>query len=117
MTYGVLVFVFWLLTTGQKVENLQSLTLNQFKENMIVKTDKGTEIVTDMVILCTGIKVNSAAYSSAFSKLFPTLTSCLRKHSSSSPHVSIINWNCNFVLSFRRRQASDIHLLANVDAF
>nr|XP_028585351.1 apoptosis-inducing factor 2 isoform X2 [Podarcis muralis] len=55
------------LLLSQKVENLQSLTLNQFKENMIVKTDKGTEIVTDMVILCTGIKVNSAAYSGAFS--------------------------------------------------
>ncbi|CAI5774571.1 apoptosis-inducing factor 2 [Podarcis lilfordi] len=55
------------LLLSQKVENLQSLTLNEFKENMIVKTDKGTEIVTDMVILCTGIKVNSAAYSGAFS--------------------------------------------------
>ncbi|XP_034993861.1 ferroptosis suppressor protein 1 isoform X2 [Zootoca vivipara] len=55
------------LLLSQKVENLQSLTLNKFKENMIVKTDKGTEIVTDMVILCTGIKVNSAAYSGAFS--------------------------------------------------
>ncbi|XP_061491201.1 ferroptosis suppressor protein 1 [Rhineura floridana] len=55
------------LLLSQKVNNLDSLTLNNFKENMIVKTDNGTEIVTDMVILCTGIKVNSSAYSSAFS--------------------------------------------------
>ncbi|XP_062989089.1 ferroptosis suppressor protein 1 [Elgaria multicarinata webbii] len=55
------------LLLGQKVANLHMLTLHRFKENMTVKTDKGTEIVTDMVILCTGIKVNSSAYSSAFS--------------------------------------------------
>ncbi|XP_044276416.1 ferroptosis suppressor protein 1 isoform X2 [Varanus komodoensis] len=55
------------LVLGQKVANLHSLTLHQFKANMTVETDKGTEIVTDMVILCTGINVNSSAYSSAFS--------------------------------------------------
>nr|XP_060624846.1 ferroptosis suppressor protein 1 [Anolis sagrei ordinatus] len=54
------------LFLGQKVDNLDELTLHQFKENMLVKTDKGTEMVTDMVILCTGIKVNSSAYSSSF---------------------------------------------------
>ncbi|XP_015278385.1 PREDICTED: apoptosis-inducing factor 2 [Gekko japonicus] len=52
---------------SERVSNLAMLTLNQFKENMTVKTDKGTEIATDMVILCTGIKVNSSAYCSTFS--------------------------------------------------
>ncbi|XP_077206653.1 ferroptosis suppressor protein 1 isoform X2 [Paroedura picta] len=52
---------------SERVSNLDMLTLNQFKEDMTVKTDKGSEVATDMVILCTGIKVNSSAYSSAFS--------------------------------------------------
>ncbi|XP_054838034.1 ferroptosis suppressor protein 1 isoform X2 [Eublepharis macularius] len=51
---------------SEKVSNLPMLTLNQFSENMAVKTDKGTEIATDMVILCTGIEINSSAYSSVF---------------------------------------------------
>lgn len=67
-------FLFWLFKTGEKVVNLPTLTLNKFKENMVVKTDKGTEVATDMVLLCTGIKVNSSAYNSAFSKPFPTLS-------------------------------------------
>ncbi|KAG8135300.1 hypothetical protein E2320_008326 [Naja naja] len=57
---------FLVLLIGQKVSNLHMLSLNQFKENMIVKTDKGTEVAADLVILCTGIKINSSAYSSAF---------------------------------------------------
>ncbi|KAJ6661567.1 hypothetical protein lerEdw1_013806 [Lerista edwardsae] len=52
---------------SEKVVNLPTLTLNKFRENMVVKTDKGTEVATDMVLLCTGIKVNSSAYSRAFS--------------------------------------------------
>nr|XP_020669053.1 apoptosis-inducing factor 2 [Pogona vitticeps]XP_020669054.1 apoptosis-inducing factor 2 [Pogona vitticeps]XP_020669055.1 apoptosis-inducing factor 2 [Pogona vitticeps] len=55
------------LVLGERVANLDMLTLNQFKENMVVRTHTGTEIATDMVILCTGIKVNSAAYSRTFS--------------------------------------------------
>ncbi|KAH0623536.1 hypothetical protein JD844_006384 [Phrynosoma platyrhinos] len=54
-------------TACQRVDNLHALPLHQFKENTVVKTDKGIEIVTDMVILCTGIKVNSSAYNSSFS--------------------------------------------------
>ncbi|XP_039176435.1 ferroptosis suppressor protein 1 isoform X3 [Crotalus tigris] len=54
------------LLLGQKVSNLHMLTLNQFKENMMVETDKGTEVTADLVILCTGIKINSSAYGSAF---------------------------------------------------
>ncbi|XP_048361243.1 ferroptosis suppressor protein 1 [Sphaerodactylus townsendi] len=52
---------------SERVSNLSTLTLNQFRENTTVQTDKGTEITTDMVILCTGIKINSSAYSGAFS--------------------------------------------------
>ncbi|XP_074856355.1 ferroptosis suppressor protein 1 isoform X2 [Carettochelys insculpta] len=54
------------LLLSERVSNLHTLTLNQFQENMAVKTDKGTEVTADMVILCTGIKINSSAYSSAF---------------------------------------------------
>ncbi|XP_019394074.1 PREDICTED: apoptosis-inducing factor 2 isoform X2 [Crocodylus porosus] len=51
---------------SESVSNLQMLTLNQFQEDMVVKTDKGTEIAADLVILCTGIKINSSAYNTAF---------------------------------------------------
>ncbi|XP_070802460.1 ferroptosis suppressor protein 1 [Pituophis catenifer annectens] len=54
------------LLLDQRVSNLHMLYFNQFKENMMVKTDKGTEVTADLVILCTGIKINSSAYSSAF---------------------------------------------------
>lgn len=59
------------LMTGERVSNLHMLTLNRFQENMTVKTEKGTEVAADLVVLCTGIKINSAAYSSAFGKLKP----------------------------------------------
>ncbi|KAM6444073.1 ferroptosis suppressor protein 1 [Liasis olivaceus] len=54
------------LLLDQKVSNLHMLSLNQFKENMMVKTDKGTEVTADLVIPCSGIKINSSAYSNAF---------------------------------------------------
>ncbi|XP_050815576.1 ferroptosis suppressor protein 1 isoform X2 [Gopherus flavomarginatus] len=54
------------LLLSDRVSNLHMLTLNRFQENMAVKTEKGREIAADMVILCTGIKINSSAYSSAF---------------------------------------------------
>lgn len=63
--------------TGEKVVNLSTLTLNRFEENLTVKTDKGTVVVADMVIPCTGLKINSSAYSNAFSKLLPILPSSL----------------------------------------
>ncbi|NXI43237.1 AIFM2 factor, partial [Galbula dea] len=50
----------------EKVSNVEDLTPNQFQEDMVVRTEKGTEVVADMVVLCTGIKVNSSAYASAF---------------------------------------------------
>ncbi|XP_053168657.1 ferroptosis suppressor protein 1 isoform X2 [Hemicordylus capensis] len=55
------------LLLSERVANLPTLTLNQFRENMTVRTDKGSEVVADMVILCNGIKVNSSVYSSVFS--------------------------------------------------
>ncbi|XP_066476757.1 ferroptosis suppressor protein 1 [Tiliqua scincoides] len=55
------------LLLSERVINLPTLTLNKFKENMVVKTDKGTEVITDMVVVCTGIKINSSAYRNAFS--------------------------------------------------
>ncbi|NXG28847.1 AIFM2 factor, partial [Dromaius novaehollandiae] len=50
----------------ERVSNLENFTLNQFHKDMVVRTEKGTEITADMVILCTGIKINSSAYASAF---------------------------------------------------
>ncbi|XP_078386960.1 ferroptosis suppressor protein 1-like [Cetorhinus maximus] len=54
------------LQLGQKVINLQDLVVNEMQDNMKVMTDKGLEIITDMVICCTGIRINSSAYSNAF---------------------------------------------------
>ncbi|XP_065602384.1 ferroptosis suppressor protein 1 isoform X2 [Cyrtonyx montezumae] len=54
------------LLLSEKVSNMQKLTANQFQKDMVVRTDKGTEVVADMVVLCTGIKVNSSAYAAAF---------------------------------------------------
>nr|XP_033799485.1 apoptosis-inducing factor 2 [Geotrypetes seraphini]XP_033799486.1 apoptosis-inducing factor 2 [Geotrypetes seraphini] len=54
------------LILGQKVSNLGSLPMNCVQENMEIKLDKGTEIVADMVICCTGIKINSFCYRDAF---------------------------------------------------
>ncbi|XP_025960586.2 ferroptosis suppressor protein 1 isoform X1 [Dromaius novaehollandiae] len=54
------------LLLSERVSNLENFTLNQFHKDMVVRTEKGTEITADMVILCTGIKINSSAYASAF---------------------------------------------------
>ncbi|KAM6956683.1 ferroptosis suppressor protein 1 [Aplochiton taeniatus] len=55
------------LLLGQKVSNMDELELNVTRRGMIVKTDKGIEVTTDLVISCAGLKVNSAAYSSGLS--------------------------------------------------
>lgn len=47
---------------------MENLTTNQFQKDMVVRTEKGTEVAVDMVVLCTGIKINSSAYASAFGK-------------------------------------------------
>ncbi|XP_021253450.1 apoptosis-inducing factor 2 isoform X2 [Numida meleagris] len=54
------------LLLSEKVSNVEKLTTNQFQKDMVVRTEKGTEVVADMVVLCTGIKINSSAYATAF---------------------------------------------------
>ncbi|NXJ85470.1 AIFM2 factor, partial [Trogon melanurus] len=50
----------------ERVSNVENLTPNRFQKDMVVTTEKGTEVVVDMVVLCTGIKINSSAYAAAF---------------------------------------------------
>lgn len=52
--------------SGQKVSNLSELQLNVTRKNTAVTTDKGEQLTTDLIICCTGLKVNSAAYASSF---------------------------------------------------
>ncbi|EFB22533.1 hypothetical protein PANDA_001601, partial [Ailuropoda melanoleuca] len=52
--------------TGERVSNLEDLRLNEYGECIRVHTDKGTEVATNLVIVCNGIRVNSSAYHSAF---------------------------------------------------
>lgn len=54
--------------TGERVSNLAELPFNQYRECISVQTDKGTEVATNLVIVCNGIKINSFAYHSAFGK-------------------------------------------------
>ncbi|XP_027639229.2 ferroptosis suppressor protein 1 [Falco naumanni] len=54
------------LLLSERVSDVENLTLNQFQKDMVVRTEKGTEVVADMVVLCTGIKINSSAYAAAF---------------------------------------------------
>lgn len=54
------------LVLGQKVNNLSELPLNVMKKNAEVVTDKGDTLVTDLIVCCTGLRVNSAAYSATF---------------------------------------------------
>ncbi|XP_076981161.1 ferroptosis suppressor protein 1 isoform X2 [Tamandua tetradactyla] len=54
------------LLLGERVSNLEELPLNEYREHLAVRTDKGTEVAANLVILCNGIKINSSAYSSAF---------------------------------------------------
>ncbi|XP_066266661.1 ferroptosis suppressor protein 1-like [Branchiostoma lanceolatum] len=49
------------LVLGERVTNLDQLPTDRV-ENVTVVTDKGTEISADLVIPCTGLKVNSMAY-------------------------------------------------------
>lgn len=50
------------------MSNLEELPLNEYREYIKVQTDKGTEVATNLVILCNGIKINSSAYHSALGK-------------------------------------------------
>lgn len=51
---------------GHKVPNLSELKLNVTTKNMEVLTDKGERIHTDLIICCTGLRVNTSAYQSSF---------------------------------------------------
>ncbi|KAJ4922659.1 hypothetical protein JOQ06_029511 [Pogonophryne albipinna] len=52
---------------SEKVSNLSELQLNVVSRNSEVKTDKGQTLTSDLIISCTGLKVNSDAYASSFS--------------------------------------------------
>ncbi|XP_019480780.1 PREDICTED: apoptosis-inducing factor 2 isoform X2 [Hipposideros armiger] len=54
------------LLLSERVSNLEELPLNEYQECIKVQTDKGTEVATNLVIVCNGIKINSFAYRSAF---------------------------------------------------
>ncbi|XP_026641193.1 apoptosis-inducing factor 2 [Microtus ochrogaster] len=54
------------LLLSERVSNLEELPLSEFRDYIKVQTDKGTEVATNLVILCNGIKINSSAYHSAF---------------------------------------------------
>ncbi|XP_069835269.1 ferroptosis suppressor protein 1 [Dendropsophus ebraccatus] len=55
------------LVLGQRVSNLDRLTLNMVEENMKLHLDKDTEVITaDLVLCCTGIRINSSSYVDAF---------------------------------------------------
>uniref|UniRef100_A0A3Q1LSN9 Ferroptosis suppressor protein 1 n=2 Tax=Bos TaxID=9903 RepID=A0A3Q1LSN9_BOVIN len=54
------------LLLSERVSNLEALPVNERRECIKVQTDKGTEVDANLVIVCNGIKINSAAYRSAF---------------------------------------------------
>ncbi|KAI3363549.1 hypothetical protein L3Q82_012146 [Scortum barcoo] len=56
-----------LCVSGQKVSNLSELQLNVTQKNQEVTTERGDTLSTDLIICCTGLKVNSAAYTPAAS--------------------------------------------------
>ncbi|XP_068182727.1 ferroptosis suppressor protein 1 [Antennarius striatus] len=58
------------LLLGHKVSNQSELQLNVCRKNVIVVTDKGDQLTSDLIISCTGLKVNTGAYAA-------DLSSCL----------------------------------------
>lgn len=57
-----------LCVTGQKVSNLSELQLNVTRKDTLVTLERGDHVTTDLIICCTGLKVNCAAYSSSLRK-------------------------------------------------
>lgn len=57
-----------LCVTGQKVSNLSELQLNVTQKDTVVTTERGDHVTTDLIICCTGLRVNCAAYSSSLRK-------------------------------------------------
>ncbi|KAM5141044.1 ferroptosis suppressor protein 1 [Mantella aurantiaca] len=55
------------LVLGQKVANLDELTPNVVIPNMEIHLDKDPEVITaDLLLCCTGIKINSSCYINVF---------------------------------------------------
>ncbi|TDH01658.1 hypothetical protein EPR50_G00182860 [Perca flavescens] len=52
--------------SGQKVSNLSQLQLNVTQKNTVVTTERGDQLTTDLIICCTGGRVNATAYRSSF---------------------------------------------------
>ncbi|KAA0717707.1 Apoptosis-inducing factor 2 [Triplophysa tibetana] len=55
------------LLLGHKVSNLDELEFNKCRSGMVVRTNKNEQVTADMVICCTGLKINSEAYCSSLS--------------------------------------------------
>ncbi|XP_036591326.1 ferroptosis suppressor protein 1 [Trichosurus vulpecula] len=53
------------LLLSERVSNLEELPVNECHDSIQVKTDKGTQLVANLVIVCNGVKINSSAYSDA----------------------------------------------------
>ncbi|XP_008515905.2 ferroptosis suppressor protein 1 isoform X3 [Equus przewalskii] len=66
------------LLLSERVSNLEELPFNEYRECIKVQTDKGTEVTTNLVIVCNGIKINSFAYRSAFADSHLASTGALR---------------------------------------
>ncbi|XP_008320791.1 ferroptosis suppressor protein 1 [Cynoglossus semilaevis] len=50
------------LLLGHKVNSLSELRLNKTHKNTVVTTDKGETLITELVINCSGLRINSEAY-------------------------------------------------------
>ncbi|KAG7513154.1 apoptosis-inducing factor 2 [Solea senegalensis] len=50
------------LLLGHKVKDLSQLQLNVVRRNTMVTTDRGQTLTCDLIIDCSGLKVNAAAY-------------------------------------------------------
>nr|CAB3220703.1 apoptosis-inducing factor 2-like [Phallusia mammillata] len=51
--------------TGERVSNLSDLKLNEHVEGQVVKTESGKEVTADIVIPCTGTKLNNEFFKEA----------------------------------------------------
>lgn len=60
-----------LSVSGQKVSNLSKLKLNVTQKNQLVTTDKGQTLTVDLVISCTGLRINTGAYAASFCEQTP----------------------------------------------
>ncbi|KAM4636660.1 ferroptosis suppressor protein 1 [Discoglossus pictus] len=55
------------LILGQRVANLDQVTMNVTQENIELNLDKDPEVVTaNLVLCCTGMKINSSSYINTF---------------------------------------------------